>query len=281
VSVGPRLWPNFRLIEGDICGRDVCSHAVQGVDYVLHQAALGSVPHSIDDPAKCHDTNVTGFLNLLEAARGAGVKRFVYAASSSTYGDEPGLPKREDRIGSPLSPYAATKLINEIYAAVYARSYNFSTIGLRYFNVFGPRQDPAGAYAAVIPAWTAAMIKDEPVEINGDGSTTRDFCYVADAVQANLRAALAGDSAQDQVYNVAGGKRASLTQLFELIQRELSAHQMHFGQKPVYRDFRKGDVLHSQADISKASKLLGYCPTYDIAAGISEAMPWYIQFCRS
>ena len=218
---------SFRMVEGDIRDLETCQSVIEGVDYVLHQAALGSVPRSIDDPLTSHNANVTGFLNMLEAARQANVKRFVYAASSSTYGDSAELPKREERIGEPLSPYAVTKLVNELYAAVYARTYGFKATGLRYFNVFGPRQDPNGAYAAVIPKWVAAMIGDETVTINGDGLTTRDFCYVANAVQANIRAALAPDEAQGEVYNVAVGGRTSLLDLFGMIRVGLSAEQLH------------------------------------------------------
>ena len=272
---------NFRMIEGDVRDRNVCAEAVRDVDIVLHQAALGSVPRSIADPLTSHDVNVTGFLNMLDAARRAGVRRFVYAASSSTYGDSPDLPKREDRIGSPLSPYAATKLADEIYASVYARSYGFRATGLRYFNVFGPRQDPNGAYAAVIPKWAAAMIRDEPVTINGDGQTSRDFCYVANAVQANIRAALAGDDAQGEVYNVAVGERTSLLELFALIGESLRVHQVHYVREPVMGDFRPGDVRHSLADIGKARRLLGYEPTHRIAEGMRAAIPWYLGFFGS
>lgn len=279
-SVGDQNWSRFELIEADIRDRDACVRAVDGVEIVLHQAALGSVPRSLADPLTSHDVNVTGFVNLLDAARIAGVRRFVYAASSSTYGDEPNLPKREERIGNPLSPYAATKLANEIYAAVYARSYDFASIGLRYFNVFGPRQDPEGPYAAVIPKWIAAMTSGQPIEIFGDGSTSRDFCYVANAVQANLRAALAGDEAQNQVYNVAVGERTSLNQLFGLLRDGLARHQVHYGQEPVHGDFRRGDVLHSEADISRAQRLLGYAPTHRIGDGIAEALPWYLRSAR-
>lgn len=268
----------FELIEGDIRDRTTCAAAVERVDIVLHQAALGSVPRSLADPLTSHDVNVTGTLNMLEAARLAGVQRFIYAASSSTYGDEMQLPKREDRIGAPLSPYAATKLATEIYAGIYARSYGYRATGLRYFNVFGPRQDPNGAYAAVIPKWTAAMIRDEQVMINGDGQTSRDFCYVANAVQANLRAALAGDQAQGQVYNVAVGERTSLLELFELIRDGLAKHQIHYARQPRFVDFRAGDVRHSLADISKAKRELGFNPTHSIGGGIAEALPWYIGF---
>jgi len=279
-AVGDGSWSRFRLIEADIRDRDACARAVDGVDYVLHQAALGSVPRSLADPLTSHDVNVTGFVNMLDAARLAGVRRFVYAASSSTYGDEPNLPKREERIGNPLSPYAATKLADEVYAAVYARSYDFPSIGLRYFNVFGPKQDPEGPYAAVIPKWIAAMLDDRQIEIFGDGSTSRDFCYVANAVQANLRAALAPDEAQNQVYNVAVGERTTLNQLFGLLRDGLARHQVHYGQEPAYADFRRGDVLHSEADIAKARSLLGYSPTHRIGDGIAEALPWYLRAAR-
>ena len=266
----------FRFIEGDIRDRSTCASAVEGCDIVLHQAALGSVPRSITDPLTSHDVNVTGFLNMLDAARQARVSRFVYAASSSTYGDEPNLPKREDRIGKPLSPYGATKLADEIYAAVYARSYGFKAIGLRYFNVFGPRQDPNGAYAAVIPKWVQAMLSGDEVTIYGDGETSRDFCYVANAVQANLLAALARDEAQGQIFNVAVGERTTLNQLFEFIRDGLRDHQVHYSLEPQRGEFRAGDVRHSQADISKAVSLLGYEPTHTIKAGLGEALPWYI-----
>ena len=273
-------WRRFRFIEGDIRDRAACAAAVEGVDYVLHQAALGSVPRSLEDPLASHDANVTGFLNMLDASRRAGVRRFVYAASSSTYGDEPALPKREDRIGNPLSPYAATKLIDEIYAAVYARSYGFPSIGLRYFNVFGPRQDPDGPYAAVIPKWVAAMIADEAVTIHGDGSTSRDFCFVANAVQANILAALAPDEAQNQVYNVAVGDRTSLLDLFTLLRSGLAEYQVHYRQDPTFAPFRAGDVRHSEADISKAQSRLGYRPTHRIADGVAAALPWYLETAR-
>ena len=270
----------FRMIAGDIRDRAACAAAVAGVDVVLHQAALGSVPRSIADPLTSHDVNVTGFLNMLDAARTAGVTRFVYAASSSTYGDEPNLPKQEDRIGNPLSPYAVTKLADELYAAVYARNYGFKAIGLRYFNVFGPRQDPEGAYAAVIPKWVAAMIDGDPVTINGDGETSRDFCYVANAVQANILAALAPDEAQGEVYNVAVGDRTTLADLFGFIRDGLRNHQIHYDQPPIMAGFRPGDVLHSQADIAKARRLLGYDPAYSVARGLGEALPWYIASKR-
>jgi len=238
------------------------------------------VPRSIADPLTSHDVNITGFLNMLDAARQAGAKRFVYAASSSTYGDSQELPKREEKIGNPLSPYAATKLADEIYAAVYARTYGFKATGLRYFNVFGPRQDPNGAYAAVIPKWAAAMIEGQPVTINGDGQTSRDFCYVANAVQANIRAALAPDEAQGEVFNVAVGERTTLRELFAKLSEALERHQVHYGLEPVMSEFRPGDVRHSLADIGKARRLLGYEPTHRIGQGIEEAMPWYLDFFR-
>lgn len=265
----------YDFVEADIRDRDACAAAVEGVDFVLHQAALGSVPRSVADPLASHDANVTGFINMLDAARRAWVQRFVYAASSSTYGDHPDLPKQEDRIGNPLSPYAATKLIDEIYASVYARSYGMKAIGLRYFNVFGPRQDPEGAYAAVIPKWTAAMIRGDTVTINGDGETSRDFCFVANAVQANLRAALAGEEASGEVYNVAYGARTSLNQLFAAIRDNLAALGIDYRLEPVHADFRAGDVRHSLADIAKARRLIGYSPSHDFAAGLSRSVPWF------
>ncbi len=282
-AVGGRVdgSPAFRMIEGDIRDRACCARAVVGVDVVLHQAALGSVPRSIADPLTSHDVNVTGFVNMLDAARQAGIARFVYAASSSTYGDEPHLPKREDRIGNTLSPYAVTKLADELYAAVYARSFGFRAIGLRYFNVFGPRQDPDGAYAAVIPKWVAAMINGAPVTVHGDGETSRDFCYVANAVQANLLAALAPDDAQDQIYNVAVGDRTSLSHLFGFIRDGLRDHQIHYEREPAFADFRPGDVRHSQADIAKARSHLGYDPSHSVERGLSEALPWYIANARA
>jgi UDP-N-acetylglucosamine 4-epimerase len=275
-----RFGERFRMIRGDIRDRAVCEEAVRGVDIVLHQAALGSVPRSIADPVTTHEVNVTGFINMLDAARVAGVHRFVYAASSSTYGDSPELPKREEAIGAPLSPYAATKLMNEIYADVYRRTYGFASTGLRYFNVFGPRQDPDGAYAAVIPKWVASMIEGEQVAINGDGETSRDFCYVANAVQANLRAALAPDQAQGQVYNVAVGERTTLNQLFGLIRDGLAGFQVHYARDPAMAPFRPGDVKHSLAAIDKAERLLDYRPTHRIGEGLTEALPWYIEFHR-
>ena len=274
--LSPARRERFKFVTADIRDRDACAAAVAGVEVVLHQAALGSVPRSLADPLASHDSNVTGFVNLLDAARRAGTKRFVYAASSSTYGDDELLPKREERIGRPLSPYAATKLMNEIYAEVFARSYGIETVGLRYFNVFGPRQDPDGAYAAVIPKWVAAMFKDDAVVINGDGETSRDFCFVANAVQANIRAALAGPEAQNQVYNVAAGARTSLNQLFALLKTLLGERQLAYRREPKFEAFRPGDVRHTQADISKAAAMIGYAPTHDLAQGLAEALPWYI-----
>ncbi|GAA4040355.1 SDR family oxidoreductase [Sphingomonas rosea] len=275
-AVGPERAARFHMITGDIRDSATCAAACDGVDVVLHQAALGSVPRSLADPLTSHDVNVTGFVRMLDAARQAGVGRFVYAASSSTYGDEPALPKREERIGNPLSPYAVTKLVNELYAAVYARSYGFKATGLRYFNVFGPRQDPHGAYAAVIPKWLDALITGKEVTINGDGETSRDFCFVMNAVQANLLAALAPDEAQGEVFNVAVGDRTSLNRLFQLLLDNLAASGAPVEAEPAYGEFRAGDVRHSEADIDKARRLLGYAPTHDIAAGLEAAMPWYL-----
>lgn len=276
--VGPERWRRFTFIQGDVRNLSDCTQAVQQIDYVLHQAALGSVPRSVKDPLTSHSSNVTGFLNMLDAARCAQIRRFVYAASSSTYGDEPNLPKREERIGNPLSPYAATKLINEIYASVYARTYGFEAIGLRYFNVFGARQDPAGAYAAVIPKWIAAMLAGNDVEIFGDGETSRDFCYINNVVQANLRAALQDDTGASEVYNVAVGGRTTLNQLFEIIRNNMALLGFDYNRQPLYKAPRAGDVRHSQADVSKAKLKLGYVPLFDLNTGIKEALPWYIHF---
>lgn len=282
--VSPEQWSRFRFIEGDICSLATCQEAVlvdgKAVDYVLHQAALGSVPRSIADPVATNAANISGQLNMLVAAKDAGVKRFVYAASSSTYGDHTALPKVEERIGKPLSPYAVTKVVNEMYADVFASTYGFKATGLRYFNVFGKRQDPNGAYAAVIPAWAGAMLTDETLFINGDGETSRDFCYIANAVQANLLAATANDEAQGEVYNVAVSGRTTLNQLFDYLRQALAEQGVNYTKTPTYRDFRPGDVRHSQADISKASRLLGYEPSHAVVEGISEAMPWYIDHFR-
>jgi UDP-N-acetylglucosamine/UDP-N-acetylgalactosamine 4-epimerase len=279
--VSEQQWANFRFMEGDIRQIEVCREACAGVTHVLHQAALGSVPRSINDPLTTNAVNIDGFLNMLTASRDAGVNSFTYAASSSTYGDHPALPKVEDAIGRPLSPYAVTKYVNELYADVFARCYGFASIGLRYFNVFGARQDPDGAYAAVIPKWTSALIKGEEVYINGDGETSRDFCYVANAVQANLLAATTDNPhAVNQVYNVAVGDRTTLNELFGLLVDNLNALGFPMTVQPTYRDFRSGDVRHSQADVSKAQRLLGYQHTHRLAEGVRDAMPWYARFLR-
>jgi UDP-N-acetylglucosamine 4-epimerase len=316
--VTPDQWKNFNFIQGDIRNLDDCKRAMTftplvfasearqhmpplPVDYVLHQAALGSVPRSVEDPITSNATNITGFLNMLVAARDSGIKRFVYAASSSTYGDHPALPKVEDTIGKPLSPYAVTKYVNELYADVFEKTYGLQSMGLRYFNVFGPRQDPNGAYAAVIPKWIASMIQGEPIYINGDGETSRDFCYIANVVQANLLAATAPvfspplvfasearqpmpPAPESKVFNIAVGHRTTLTQLFQLLRDNLSPPVIASKARqpipePIYRDFRAGDVRHSLADISKAQSQLGYVPTQRIAQGLALAMPWYLNQC--
>ncbi len=276
-SVTEEQWQAFTFVEGDIRDPDTCVQVVQGVDHVLHQAALGSVPRSIKDPITTNNTNISGFINMLVAAKEANVKSFTYAASSSTYGDHPALPKVEENIGNPLSPYAVTKYVNELYAQVFARTYAFKTIGLRYFNVFGKRQDPDGAYAAVIPKWTAAMIDDKPLFINGDGETSRDFCFIENVVQMNILAALADESAKDEVYNVAVGDRTTLNQLFQALKKALSENGISYSKEPEYKDFRAGDVRHSQADITKAKTKLGYQPQFAISEGIAKAMPWYVN----
>jgi UDP-N-acetylglucosamine 4-epimerase len=313
--VSPEQWANFHFIQGDIlqladcqsamnwypaalpCGSGALA-AMTPVDHVLHQAALGSVPRSLTDPIATNESNITGFLNMLVAARDAKVKSFTYAASSSTYGDHPALPKVEENIGKPLSPYAVTKYVNELYADVFARSYGFNTIGLRYFNVFGPRQDANGAYAAVIPKWTAALLKGEQVYINGDGETSRDFCYVENAVQANILAAKAAEPSGlareerqyappqtilNQVYNVAVGDRTSLNNLFYLLRKNLAlqsviaseARKSISSSLPQYREFQAGDVRHSQANVTKAQQLLGYAPAHTLATGIEKSMLWF------
>jgi UDP-N-acetylglucosamine 4-epimerase len=281
--VAPEQWRRLSFIEGDIRNQDSCRRACEGVDFVLHQGALGSVPRSIEDPITTNSVNIGGFLEMLTAARAAGVRRFVYAASSSTYGDHPGLPKVESLIGKPLSPYAVTKFANELYADVFSSTYGFHSIGLRYFNIFGARQDPDGPYAAVIPKWIAALIHNEPVYINGDGATSRDFCYVANAVQANLLAATVLDpGAVNQVYNIAVGQRTSLNELLEHLRVMLVPRYARLAEfKPIYRDFRAGDVRHSLADISKAHRLLGYEPTHTIADGLAEAKEWYLDHLSS
>ena len=277
-AVTAERWQRHRFVEADIRDAAACRQACREVDVVLHQAALGSVPRSLADPVATNATNVDGFLNMLVAARDAGVRRFVYAASSSTYGDHPALPKVEEAIGRPLSPYAVTKLVNELYAEVFARCYDMPSIGLRYFNIFGARQDPNGAYAAVIPRWIRAMLVGEVVAINGDGETSRDFCYVDNAIQANLLAATTDDSAaNNQIYNIAVDDRTSLNRLFQLLRDALAMHvPAAAAVTPVHRDFRAGDVRHSQADIGKARRLLGYAPTHRLVEGIHAAMPWYL-----
>jgi len=276
--VSAEQWSRFRFIGGDIRNLEDCRSACGGVDYVLHQAALGSVPRSIEDPINTNHTNIDGFLNMLVAARDTNVKRFVYAASSASYGDHSDLPKVEDMIGSPLSPYAVTKVVNELYADVFAKTYGLECIGLRYFNVFGRRQDPDGAYAAVIPKWTSALIHGGPVFINGDGETSRDFCYIDNAVQANLLAAtVTHPEMGSQVYNVAVGDRTTLNELFREIHSQLLPHYPNLlDVQPIYCDFRPGDIRHSLADISKAKQLLGYTPSHQLQAGLREAVKWYI-----
>jgi UDP-N-acetylglucosamine 4-epimerase len=275
--VTPEQWQNFTFIEGDIRKLADCQQACKGVDYVLQQAALGSVPRSINDPIATNDTNISGFLNMLVAARDAQVSSFTYAASSSTYGDHPALPKVEHTIGKPLSPYAVTKVVNELYADVFAKTYGFQTIGLRYFNVFGRRQNPNGAYAAVIPKWTAAMIANEEIFVNGDGETSRDFCYVDNAVQANILAATVQNTdAKNQVYNIAFGGRTTLNELFKAIKIALLTHNITYHLEPIYKDFRAGDVLHSLADIGKAQQQLRYEPTYSVLSGIEVGVNWYV-----
>jgi UDP-N-acetylglucosamine 4-epimerase len=276
--VAPEQWARHEFVEGDIRNLEDCRRVCEGVDVVLHHAALGSVPRSLVDPIATNAANVTGFVNMLVAARDAKVKRFVYAASSSTYGDHPGLPKVEDVIGRPLSPYAVTKLVNEIYADVFGRCYGLPSIGLRYFNVFGPRQDPNGAYAAVIPRWIAALIKGDTVIVNGDGETSRDFCYVDNAVQANLLAALAEEPAAiNQVYNVAVGDQTTLNKLYSETRKLLiDAVPKAASAKVEHRDFRPGDVRHSQADISKTRRLLGYEPTHRFGEGLKATVAWHV-----
>jgi UDP-N-acetylglucosamine 4-epimerase len=275
-------WRRFQFIEGDIRDPASCAQAVRGREIILHQAALGSVPRSLEDPQLTNDNNVTGFLNTLVAARDAGVGRFVYAASSSTYGDHPGLPKREESIGRPLSPYAVTKYVNELYADVFARHYGMEVVGLRYFNVFGRRQDPNGAYAAVIPKWFSGLLRGDAVYINGNGETSRDFCYIDNCVQANILAACVADPrALGQVYNVAVGERTDLNTLYRWIREEVARALPEISDRePLYREFRAGDVLHSLADIAKARELLGYDPRHSVRAGLHRAAQWYIEALR-
>ena len=277
--VSTEQWANFKFYEGDIRNLEDCQKACANVDYVLHQAALGSVPRSISDPITTNAANITGFLNMLVAARDANVSSFTYAASSSTYGDHPALPKVEENIGNPLSPYAVTKYVNELYADVFARTYGFKAIGLRYFNVFGKRQDPNGAYAAVIPKWTAAMIAGDDVFINGDGETSRDFCFIENTVQANILAATTqNEEAKNQVYNVAVGDRTTLNDLFNAIKAALNENGVTYTKAPIYRDFRVGDVRHSQASVSKIKNILGYDADYSISKGVNISMKWYVEY---
>jgi UDP-N-acetylglucosamine 4-epimerase len=277
--VGKDRWKKFKFVEGDIRNLDICREVCVGVDFVLHQAALGSVPRSLENPLDTNSVNVDGFLNVLVAARECGVKRFVYAASSSTYGDHPELPKIENQIGRPLSPYAVTKYVNELYAEVFSRSYGVQQIGLRYFNVFGPRQDKDGAYAAVIPKWINAMINNKPVYINGDGQNSRDFCYIDNVVQANLLAATTSNSnAINEVFNIAYGEKTTLNQLYKYLNESLISTYSHLAKsKPLKRDFLSGDILHSLADISKAKGLLNYKPTHSLREGLKIAIPWYVN----
>lgn len=278
-SVGEARWQKFKFVEGDIRSIETCRRACDAADFVLHQAALGSVPRSVDDPINTNENNVTGFLNMLVAARDAGVSRFVYAASSSTYGDDPGLPKVESVIGNPLSPYAVTKYLNELYAHVFARNYGMKSIGLRYFNVFGPRQRVNGEYPAVIPAWISALLKNETIFVNGDGKTGRDFCYVENAVQANLLAAVVEpEAAVNQVYNVAVNAQTSLNEVFEMIREMVAAHDPGvLAVAPVYREERQGDMKFSRADISKANRLLGYEPRCRVRYGLQKTVDWYVS----
>jgi UDP-N-acetylglucosamine/UDP-N-acetylgalactosamine 4-epimerase len=282
-AVGPQAWERFRLHEGDIRDVELCQKACLDVDAVLHHAALGSVPRSFEDPRGCHEINVTGFINVLMAARESGARRFVFASSSAVYGDAPELPKIEDKIGRPLSPYGASKWMNEIYADVLCRSELPSFVGLRYFNVFGPRQDPNGAYAAVIPRWIASLLAEEPVFVNGDGETSRDFCYIENVIQANLLAAMAEKTdALNQIYNIAVGERTTLNELFEMLRSRLAAKEPRLASaRPTYREFRAGDVRHSLADIGKARRLLGFEPEFRIGQGLDLAMGWYLQDARS
>jgi len=278
-AVGEARWRNFRFIEGDIRSLDICNGACTSVDVVLHQAGLGSVPRSIDRPLRTHDSNVNGFVNVLLAARDAGAARLVYASSSAVYGDDPAQPKVESRIGRAMSPYGLSKRINELYADVFAACYGFDSIGLRYFNVFGPRQDPDGPYASVIPAWIGALLQGKTAYVNGDGSVARDFCYVDNVVQANLRAATVEQrEALNQAYNVAVGQQTNLNELFELIRESLARRLPHLRNvQAVYREPRRGDMQLSRADVSHAARLLGYRPTFDLAAGLAPTVDWYAE----
>ena len=276
-SVTLKKWKNFKFIKGDICNLKDCEKVLYKVDHVLHQAALGSVPRSIQNPIKTHNQNVNGFVNILVAAKNAGVKSFVYASSSSVYGDHKSLPKIEDRVGRLLSPYAATKFIDEIYSDVFFKVYNFKSIGLRYFNVFGKRQDPYGSYAAVIPKWINLMIQNKKVRINGDGRTSRDFCYIENVIKANILASLNKKKVKYSVYNIAAGKRTSLNQLFIFIKNYISSNYNKYSLKPIKLKFRDGDIRHSHANINRAINLLNYFPSHDIKQGIKTTIDWYIS----
>jgi|MDSV01.2.fsa_nt_gb UDP-N-acetylglucosamine 4-epimerase len=276
-SIKEDLWKNFTFVEGDITCLKTCQKVCKGIDFVLHQAALGSVPRSLKDPLATNNSNINGFLNILLSCRDNNVKRLIYAASSSTYGDQPDLPKKEDVIGKPLSPYAVTKFVNELYADVFSQSYNFDSIGLRYFNIFGRRQDPHGAYAAVIPIWIQSIIDNKEIYINGDGSTSRDFTYIDNAVQANILAALSKNKSGHQVFNIAAGGRTSLNDMFFSLVKIFSSHGVEYKKNPIYRDFRPGDVLHSEADISKANSILKYMPSHDFDEGLKETVLWYLK----
>ncbi len=275
-TVGKQKWENFYFFQGDICSLSDCCAASEGMDYILHHAALGSVPRSIQDPIATNHVNIDGFLNMLVAAHQANVLNFVYAGSSSTYGDDENLPKMEDRIGAPISPYAVSKYVNELYGAVFSKNYGLNSIGLRYFNVFGKRQNSLGSYAAVIPTWIKAIIKNEIITIYGDGETSRDFCYIDNVIQANILAATADPAAQNQIYNIALNDRTSLNQLFGYLKNALEQHGIHYDQSPIYQAFRSGDMRHSQADIRKATLALGYEPTDRVQMGIEKAIEWYI-----
>jgi UDP-N-acetylglucosamine 4-epimerase len=274
--VSEEQWSKFRFIEGDIRNLEDCLKACDGVEYVLHEAALGSVPRSITDPIATNEVNISGFLNMLVASRDCKVKRMVYAASSSTYGDHPDLPKIEDRIGKPLSPYAVTKYVNELYAEVFAKTYSMELIGLRYFNVFGPRQNPNGAYAAVIPKWIDNMLYDEAIHINGDGETSRDFTFVLNVLQANLLAALSSSYEKNEIFNVAVGHNTTLNQLFGLIHHALKIRNIEYSRSPKYCEFRQSDIVHSLADISKISNKIAYKPTHTISESIGLTVEWFI-----
>ena len=270
-------WKNFTFVHGDICDFETCINATKDIDYVLHQAAMGSVPRSIENPIQTNNININGFLNMLYASKKANVSSFTYAASSSTYGDHQSLPKVEEIIGNPLSPYAITKYVNELYASVFSLNYGFHSVGLRYFNVFGKRQDPDGAYAAVIPKWIAAMLFGEDIFINGDGSTSRDFCFIDNAVQANILAATSSDHEKNNVYNIAVGDRTSLNELYMIIKNAINSNDIQYSKEAIYREFRSGDVLHSQADITKAITKLQFNPSHDVTEGINQTVNWYIQ----